>query len=209
MVCLAVLFLLAQAANVPSDAKPLVEFKARVASYMTVQKQVVGKVGALDPTKSPKQIADREAALGQATRAARPNAKQGDLLSPQVGAIFRTIIYNEFKHRSQLALKNREDSQDELPDFTPTVNQIYPAPIRSRHFHRACPQKGIYYFVQGGAAKLRENDIEKSAETAKGFDTDRSFTLMEIAGDELFFQTISRRGQTVDSGVVPRRQIAK
>ena len=76
-------------------------------------------------------------------------------------------------------------------------------------YERIAPQKGIYYFVQGGAAKLRANDIEKSAETAKGFDTDRSFTLMEIAGDELFFQTISRKGQTVDSGVVPRRQTAK
>ena len=127
MVCLAMLFLLAQAANVPSDAKPLAEFKARVDAYIAVEKPVLSKVGPRDQTKSPKEIANREAALGQLMRAARPNAKPGDLLSPQVAAIVRTIIYNEFKHRSQLALKNREDAQDELPDFTPTVNQIYPS----------------------------------------------------------------------------------
>src|SRR4051812_31806325 len=126
MVWVAVLFLLAQAASVPSNAKPLAEFKAHVDAYLALRKTAVSKVGPLDQTKSPEQIAKREAALGQLIRAARPNAKPGDLLTPQVGAIMRTIIHNEFLHRSPLALKNREDTQDELPDFTPVVNQIYP-----------------------------------------------------------------------------------
>jgi hypothetical protein len=39
----------------------------------------------------------------------------------------------------------------------------------------------------------------------KGFDTDRSFMLVEIAGDKLHFQTISRAGQTIDSGVLQRQ----
>jgi len=37
---------------------------------------------------------------------------------------------------------------------------------------------------------------------AKGFDTDRSFMLVEVAGDQFYFQAISRRGDTVDSGVI-------
>jgi hypothetical protein len=49
---------------------------------------------------------------------------------------------------------------------------------------------------------LRPHDLRPSPETLKGFDTDRSFELVEIAGDELYFQTISRIGQTVDSGVL-------
>ena len=73
-------------------------------------------------------------------------------------------------------------------------------------YERIQPQKGIYYFVEGGSAKLRDHDIRKSPEVAKGFDTDRSFMLVEISGDEMFFQTISRTGQTVDSGTVPRRK---
>jgi len=40
--------------------------------------------------------------------------------------------------------------------------------------------------------------------TAAGYDQDRSFMLVEIAGDELYFQTISRAGLTVDSGVIQR-----
>ena len=74
------------------------------------------------------------------------------------------------------------------------------------HFYeRLKPQKGIYHFVNGGGAKLRRGDIRKGPMTAKGFDTDRSFMLVEIAGDEMYFQTISRTGATVDSGVIVRR----
>jgi predicted phosphodiesterase len=78
------------------------------------------------------------------------------------------------------------------------------------HFYeRLKPQQGIYYFVQGGAAKLRRGNIrDNSAMTAKGFDTDNSFTLVEIEGDRMFFETISRRGVIVDSGVIPRRETA-
>jgi hypothetical protein len=77
------------------------------------------------------------------------------------------------------------------------------------HFYeRLKPQKGIVYMIQGGAAKLRRGNIrDNSAMTAKGFDTDRSFTLVEIVGDHLFFETISRLGQLVDSGEFPRREL--
>ena len=76
------------------------------------------------------------------------------------------------------------------------------------HFYeRLKPQKGIVYITQGGAAKLRRGNIrDNSPMTAKGFDTDRSFTLVEIIGDHLFFETISRLGQIVDSGEFPRRE---
>jgi len=39
----------------------------------------------------------------------------------------------------------------------------------------------------------------------KGFDTDQSFMLIEIAADKLYFQTISRLGHTIDSGSVERQ----
>lgn len=70
-------------------------------------------------------------------------------------------------------------------------------------YERIQPQKGIYYFVLGSSGQLRYHNLRPSGEIAKGFDTDRVFALMEIAGDELHFQTISRTGETVDSGVLP------
>ena len=71
------------------------------------------------------------------------------------------------------------------------------------HFYeRLKPQKGIYYFISGGSAKLRRGNIARTNLTAKGFDQDNHFMLMEIDGDTLHFQTITRAGATIDSGVV-------
>lgn len=76
------------------------------------------------------------------------------------------------------------------------------------HFYeRLKPQKGIVYITQGAAAKLRRGNIrDNSAMTARGFDTDRSFTLVEIDDERMFFETISRTGQLVDSGEIAERE---
>jgi 3',5'-cyclic AMP phosphodiesterase CpdA len=71
-------------------------------------------------------------------------------------------------------------------------------------YERLKPQKGIHYFVSGSAGQLRRGDLEASPLTAAGYDEDRSFMLVEIAGSDLFFQTISRTGTTVDAGVIRR-----
>jgi hypothetical protein len=72
------------------------------------------------------------------------------------------------------------------------------------HFYeRLKPQHGINYFTAGGSAKLRGGDImQNSPLTAKGFDTEQSFMVVEIDVDVLRFQTISRRGKRVDSGEI-------
>jgi predicted phosphodiesterase len=71
-------------------------------------------------------------------------------------------------------------------------------------YERLKPQKGIYYFTEGGAAKLRNGDTHPGPLTEVTFDKDRSFMLVEIAGDNLYFQTISRTGTTVDKGILHR-----
>jgi hypothetical protein len=74
------------------------------------------------------------------------------------------------------------------------------------HFYeRIKPQKAIYYFVSGGAAKLREGDVRPNSPlTAKGFDTGYHFMLIEIVKDVFHFQAISDDGKTVDSGSFSR-----
>lgn len=73
-------------------------------------------------------------------------------------------------------------------------------------YERIVPQKGIQYFVAGGAAKLRSGDTRPGKGiTDVGFASDRSFMLVEITGDEMFFQAISRTGAMVDRGTIRRR----
>ena len=71
-------------------------------------------------------------------------------------------------------------------------------------YERVHPQHGIYYFTEGASGSLRPGNLARSAITDKGFDTDRSFMLIEITGDDMYFETISRTGDAVDSGVIHR-----
>ena len=74
------------------------------------------------------------------------------------------------------------------------------------HFYeRIRPQKGVQYFTSGAGGALRLNDLRDSEWTAAGFDTDTHFMLMEISEDTLHFLAISRKGEIVDWGTVPRR----
>ena len=75
------------------------------------------------------------------------------------------------------------------------------------HFYeRVKPQDGITYFVAGAAGKIRKGDLkDRSPITAAGFDTDLSFMLVEFVDDDMHFQAVSKGGQTVDSGVIKKR----
>jgi len=73
------------------------------------------------------------------------------------------------------------------------------------HFYeRIKPQKGIYYFTSGGAAKLRDGDVKKTDLTAKSFDAGNHFMLVEVTKDTMYFQAISDQGKVVDSGALVR-----
>ena len=71
-------------------------------------------------------------------------------------------------------------------------------------YERFKPQHGIVHFVEGSAGQLRKGDLRKNSQTAVGYDVDQTFLLVEISGDELDFQAISRLGKTVDSGTIQR-----
>jgi calcineurin-like phosphoesterase family protein len=76
------------------------------------------------------------------------------------------------------------------------------------HFYeRIKPQHGIAYFVAGSGGQLAAGDIDKNSSlTAKGFDTDQAFLAVEISGDTMTFNAISRQGRVVDSGTLERRR---
>jgi len=71
-------------------------------------------------------------------------------------------------------------------------------------YERIKPQHGIYHFVEGASGELRVGNLRKTVLTEVGYDQDRSFLSVEISGDELYFQAVSRTGVTVDSGTIRR-----
>ena len=75
------------------------------------------------------------------------------------------------------------------------------------HFYeRIKPQKGVYHFISGAGGKLRPGDVRSTKLTEKSYDQDLNFMLIEVDGDQLHFQVLTRTGKTVDSGIINREQ---
>jgi len=66
-------------------------------------------------------------------------------------------------------------------------------------YQRSELQKGILYFITGGAGSLRAGDARRSAAIAKSYDTDYHFMLAEVTDEGFFFQGINRLGETVNA----------
>ena len=112
-----------------------------------------------------------------------------------------------FFHHPPYSSGKRHGSETEIRDALEPLFLKYSVDVvltGHEHFYeRIKPQKGIYYFVTGAGGEVRKNNVKKNSPlTDKAFDTDLSFMLIEIAGDEMYFQVISRARQTVDSGVI-------
>ena len=69
-------------------------------------------------------------------------------------------------------------------------------------YQRSRLQRGIQYFITGGAGSLRRGDGRETSAIARSFDRDFHFMLVEIADDALYFQAITRTGVTIDAGVL-------
>ena len=114
-----------------------------------------------------------------------------------------------YMHHPIYSSGKRHGSDIALRTFLEPLLQKYGVDLAlagHEHFYeRLRPQKGIQYFTAGSAGKLREGNIRPGPLHQTGFDTDLSFLLMEIDGDDLHYQVISRLGKTVDQGSFARR----
>ena len=77
-------------------------------------------------------------------------------------------------------------------------------------YERMKLQNNVNYFIEGSSGKLMTHDFRSSeGDRVKGYDQDRGFMIVEIDGDRLYFQTLTRTGQTIDSGELPRTSAAQ
>jgi predicted phosphodiesterase len=117
---------------------------------------------------------------------------------------FHHPLYNDGRHHGA--------DVDLRSQLAPLLQQNHVNVVFSGHEHvyeRMKPENNIYYFVLGNSGKLMTNDFRGNGERVKSFDTDLCFMLVEMTNDKLYFQTIARNGQTIDSGELPRITEAK
>lgn len=111
---------------VSAQVTALADFRARVRQFSQLHERLAKQVGVLDETRSQAEIAERAVGLAKALQTARASAKQGDLFTPAAGRVLRDLIRREYRLRTQAIKESRQDAQDEVPNFIPKVNMIYP-----------------------------------------------------------------------------------
>lgn len=113
---------------------------------------------------------------------------------------FHHPLYNDGKmHGPDMDLRSLV-----LPLFTKYgVNAVFSG--HEHAYERIKPQDGIYFFIQGSSGQLARHDFHHREEMQTSFDEDRSFILVEISGDDLHFQTVSRMGETIDAGQLAKQ----
>jgi len=116
-----------------------------------------------------------------------------------------------FFHHPPYSSAKKHGSDSQLRDVVEPIFVKYGVDVvltgHDHVYERIKPQKGIYYFVSGAGGQLRTGDVkETSPLIEKSYDRDMHFMLFEVAGDQMYFQAISRTGETIDSGVIARRK---
>jgi len=78
-----------RAYSAADDPQVVKDFEARVSSYLDLSKK---QAPAPKPTDSPSKLAETHDQIAEKMRAARPDAKQGDIFTPKIAAYFRHQI---------------------------------------------------------------------------------------------------------------------
>ena len=115
----------ARAAGANPEAAVLEDFKARIDAYMKLRKEAVKDAPKLKETSDPAKIKASQDAMSMQIRAARVNAKHGDIFSPEIAAKFRRLLNPELKG------DDGRDAKAIIKDDAPTnipfkVNAKYP-----------------------------------------------------------------------------------
>jgi len=118
--------------NANPDALVLQDFNKRVDAYMAIHKAAAKDSLPLKETKNPAEIKAAQLALAAKIRAARANARPGDILTPEIRNKFRRLVYPEFKGTAGRAIKEElEEDVHEKDEVQPKkvtykVNAAYP-----------------------------------------------------------------------------------
>jgi hypothetical protein len=147
-----------QATNAQGAAT--LEFRKKIDAYMKIHNEAESKVPQLKRTDDPKEISDRERALGQAIMTLRAGAKPGDIFAPEYQPYFIKIVQDDFKTRSAA---DRKALVAELPkNVKVDINTVYPTTLPLETFPPALLRKlpdlppELEYRIVGRSLILRD-----------------------------------------------------
>lgn len=111
----------------------LTTFNDRLDAYVKLRKKATEKVPAVNKNATPAEIQQREQALAEAIRNARPNAKVGDILTADAKPLFNRLLKGSLKgpqnKETRASIKEGNPKHEKAPgEVEPViqVNAIYP-----------------------------------------------------------------------------------
>jgi len=107
------------------DSAILADFNARLDNYITKQRALL-KDSPVAEDATPAQITARQETLAAELRAIRKTAKQGDIFTPQVAALFKRLMYPEVKEQPRETKQALVEEDGEVAQVWLRVNATYP-----------------------------------------------------------------------------------
>lgn len=149
---------------VNADAATLADFKGRLTKYIELQKDLADDSPPLKETSDPAKIDAAQEVLAVKIRAARMDAKPGDIFTPQTRALFRRLMYPELKGEDGPETKATIAGDDGPPKVPLKINAEYPesAPLPTvpPNLLARLPQlpEDVEYRIVGKTLILRDVD---------------------------------------------------
>jgi hypothetical protein len=116
-----------QGKNVNPDAKVLQDFQSRVQAYVDLQKKLKKEGPPVKESDDPAQINAAQDSLAQKVRAARKEARPGEIFTPEIRAHFKRLMYPELKGAEGAETKEAIKEDAPAPASVPLkINARYP-----------------------------------------------------------------------------------
>ena len=149
-------------AVVSADPATLEDFTRRLDAYVDVQRRLAKDSPTLKETNNPGDITAAQDSLAAKIRAARHDARRGDIFTPEVTTLFRRLMYPELTGPE--GRETKANISDEEAKVRLAVNARYPAtePLQTLppNILANLPQlpEDMEYRVVGRALVLRDVD---------------------------------------------------
>jgi hypothetical protein len=115
--------------TVNSDSLVIEQFEKQVADYMKLHKKAQAGIPALKSTDSATVINQHRRLLAANIRAARSQAKQGDIFSPQIASEFERLIAIGYEGTSAARVRSSLRDAEPVNNVRVEVNAAYPENI--------------------------------------------------------------------------------
>lgn len=108
------------------DSAILADFNARLERFVKTQRALLKQLP-ISEEATPAQIKARQDALAAQLREMRKNAKQGDIFTPQVAALFKRLISPEVREAPRETKQALQEEDGEVAQIWLKVNATWPA----------------------------------------------------------------------------------